>query len=554
MKYRNSLLSLAIVSALAVGSTAFAAQPGAGTDADAVLAAKAAAVARAQALVDGPARKLVHRASADGFTAEVTAVQIDDDGTEHVRFKRTYKGDLPVIGGDFVLHSRNGKVLGASQSLPTSKRPSTSPSYSSKKAIAKAIDEFGMAYSEAPNSRLVLYALTGTPRLAHEVVLRGVRADQTPTEMHYFVDARNGKLLDQWDEVQTARPGRDGGGCASPVAAEGTGHSLTQGTVEIATVECAKGYQMMDLSRGGGYTTNMGMRQAGMGSIFTDADNDWGNGGLTSSATVAVDAHYGVSATWDYFLEKHGRHGIANDGLGAVSRVHYGRNYANAFWRDSCFCMTFGDGDNGVSILPLVALDVAAHEMSHGVTSRTAGLVYSGESGGLNEATSDIFGTLVEFYVGDDENPGDYLLAENIYPNNPGDIALRYMFKPSLDGLSPDCYVPDLGSYDVHYSSGVANHFFYLLAEGAAVPDGFGEDGLGLTPGDLVCNGNTALEGIGRDAAGAIWYRALTVYMTSGTDYAAARGATLQAAEDLFGAGSDEQNAVAAAWDAVSVF
>ena len=556
MKYRNSLLSLAIVSALAVGSNAFAAQPGAdsGADADAVLAAKAAAVARAQALVEGPARKLVHRASGDGFSAEVAAVQIDDDGTEHVRFKRTYKGDLPVIGGDFVLHSRNGKVLGASQSLPTSKRPSTSPSYSSKKAIAKAIDEFGMAYSEAPNSRLVLYALTGTPRLAHEVVLRGVRADQTPTEMHYFVDARNGKLLDQWDEVQTARPGRDGGGCASPVAAEGTGHSLTQGTVEIATVECAKGYQMMDLSRGGGYTTNMGMRQAGMGSIFTDADNDWGNGGLTSSATVAVDAHYGVSATWDYFLEKHGRHGIANDGLGAVSRVHYGRNYANAFWRDSCFCMTFGDGDNGVSILPLVALDVAAHEMSHGVTSRTAGLVYSGESGGLNEATSDIFGTLVEFYVGDDENPGDYLLAENIYPNNPGDIALRYMFKPSLDGLSPDCYVPDLGSYDVHYSSGVANHFFYLLAEGAAVPDGFGEDGLGLTPGDLVCNGNTALEGIGRDAAGAIWYRALTVYMTSGTDYAAARGATLQAAEDLFGAGSDEQNAVAAAWDAVSVF
>src|SRR5690606_23813249 len=198
-------------------------------------------------------------------------------------------------------------------------------------------------------SRLVLYALTGTPRLAHEVVLRGVRADQTPTGMHYFVDARNGKLLDQWGAVQPARPGRDARGGAPPVAAAGTAHSLTQGTVEIATVECAKGYQMMDLSRGGGYTTNMGMRQAGMGSIFTDADNDWGNGGLTSSATVAVDAHYGVSATWDYFLEKHGRHGIANDGLGAVSRVHYGRNYANAFWRDSCFCMTFGDGDNGVS-------------------------------------------------------------------------------------------------------------------------------------------------------------------------------------------------------------
>ena len=554
MKHRTSLLSLAVVSALAVGSTAYAAQPGADTGAGAVPAAKAAAVARAQALIDGPARKLVHRASADGFSAEAAAVSIDGDGTEHVRFTRTYKGGLPVIGGDFVLHSRNGKVLGASQTLPTTKRPSTKASYSSNKAVAKAISQFGMAYSGAPDSRLVLYALTGTPRLAHEVVLRGTRADQTPTEMHYFIDAKNGKLLDQWDEVQTARPGRDGGGCNSPVAAEGTGHSLTQGTVDIATVKCAKGYQLMDLTRGGGYTTNMAMRQGGMGSIFTDADNTWGNSGLDSSATVAVDAHFGVSATWDYYKDVHGRLGIADNGVGAVSRVHYGRNYGNAFWRDSCFCMTFGDGDNGVSLLPLVALDIAGHEMSHGVTSRTAGLVYSGESGGLNEATSDIFGTMVEYHVGHDEDPGDYLIGEEIFPNNPGDLAIRYMFKPSLDGLSPDCYVPDLGDYDVHYSSGVANHFYYLLAEGAVVPDGFGADGLGLTAGDLVCNGNTALEGIGRDAAGKIWYRALTVYMTSGTDYAAARGATLQAAEDLFGAGSDEQNAVAAAWDAVSVF
>ncbi|HET7655474.1 MAG TPA: M4 family metallopeptidase, partial [Luteimonas sp.] len=477
MKYRNSLLSLAIVSALAVGSNAFAAQPGAdsGADADAVLAAKAAAVARAQALVDGPARKLVHRASADGFTAEVTAVQIDDDGTEHVRFQRTYKGDLPVIGGDFVLHSRNGKVLDASQTLPTSKRPSTKAAYSSNKAIAKAIAEFGMAYSEAPDSRLVLYALSGTPRLAHEVVLRGTRADQTPTEMHYFVDAKNGKLLDRWDEVQTARPGRDGGGCASPVAADGTGHSLTQGTVDIATVKCAKGYQMMDLTRGGGYTTNMAMRQAGMGSIFTDADNTWGNGGLTSSATVAVDAHFGVSATWDYYKDVHGRLGIADNGVGAVSRVHFGRNYPNAFWRDSCFCMTFGDGDNGVSILPLVALDIAGHEMSHGVTSRTAGLVYSGESGGLNEATSDIFGTMVEYYANNSNDPGDYVIGEELFPNNAAmSNAIRWMFKPSLDGASPDCYSSGIGGIDVHYSSGVANHFYYLLAEGAVVPAGFG--------------------------------------------------------------------------------
>ena len=552
MKYQSCLLSVAIVSALAVSSTAVAATRGAAADGD--QAAKVAAIARAKTLIDGPARKLVHRASGDSFGAEVTGVQIDADGTEHVRFGRAYKSGLPVIGGDFVLHSKNGKVKGASQTLPTSKRPATTASYSSSKAINKAIAEFGMDYSDAPNSRLVIYALGASPRLAHEVVLQGVRADQTPTEMHYFVDARNGKILDRWDAVNTAKPGRDDAGCSSPVAAEGTGHSLTEGDVTLDTVKCGSSYQLKDLTRGGGYTTNMGLRQSGMGSIFIDADNTWGNGGLDNAATAAVDAHFGVSATWDYYKDVHGRNGIANDGNGAISRVHYGRNYGNAFWRDSCFCMTFGDGDNGVSLLPLVALDIAGHEMSHGITSRSAGLVYSGESGGLNEATSDIFGTMVEYHVDSDEDPADYLIGEEIFPNNPGDLAIRYMFKPSLDGASPDCYVSDLGTYDVHFSSGVANHFYYLLAEGAEVPEGFGEDGLGLTEADIVCNGNTALAGIGREAASKIWYRALTVYMTSGTDYAAARAATMSAAADLYGAGSAKQNAVAAAWDAVSVF
>ena len=144
--------------------------------------------------------------------------------------------------------------------------------------------------------------------------------------------------------------------------------------------------------------------RAGLGSLFIDTDNNWGSGTLSDSATVAADAHYGVSKTWDYYKNVHGRNGIANDGVGALSRVHYGRNYDNAFWSDDCFCMTFGDGNNGVHGNPFVALDVAGHEMSHGVTSRTAGLVYCGESGGLNEANSDIFGTMVEFYT---NNPSD---------------------------------------------------------------------------------------------------------------------------------------------------
>jgi Zn-dependent metalloprotease len=217
--------------------------------------------------------------------------------------------------------------------------------------------------------------------------------------------------------------------------------------------------------------------------------------------------------------------------------------------------MTFGDGDNGVTINPMIALDVAGHEMSHGVTSRTAGLVYSGESGGLNEATSDIFGTMVEFYANNPSDPADYLIGEKVYARNPtGTLALRYMFKPSLDGASPDCYSSGLGNLDVHYSSGVANHFYYLLAQGAVVPAGFGAGTTAnLTPASLVCNGNTAIKGIGRTAAQRIWYRALTVHMTSNTNYAGARAATLSAATDLYGASSAQFNAVAAAWNAVSV-
>ena len=106
----------------------------------------------------------------------------------------------------------------------------------------------------------------------------------------------------------------------------------------------------------------------------------------------------------------------------------------------------------------------------------------------------------------------------------------------------------------MHFTSGVANHFFYLLAEGAVVPAGWGAGTQwNLTPSALVCNGNVSLTGIGREAATQIWYRALTVYMTSTTNYANARVATMSAAGDLYGVGSAQQNAVAATWDAVNV-
>jgi zinc metalloprotease ZmpA len=541
MNVQMSLLSLAIVSGLALSAPAEAA----GNQ-------NAAAIARANALIAGPASAAVRRAGADSFVAR--DVVVDADGTEHVRFQRNYQG-LPVIGGDFVVQSRNGKVGKVSQTLKSSTRPSLAGRISADQAIVEAGARFGSTFIGAPSSRKVVYALNASPVLAHEVVFNGVKADQTPTEMHYFVDAASGKILNQWDAIHTARPGPGGSSCTG-TAATGTGASLMVGSVTLNTAKCSSTvYEMRDLTRGGGYVTNMAMKTSGMGTVFSDSDNAWGNGLTSNSQTVAADAHFGIAKTWDYFKTLHGRTGIANDGVGAFSRVHYGRNYANAFWSDSCFCMTFGDGDNGASIYPLVSIDVAGHEMSHGVTSRTANLVYSGESGGLNEATSDIFGAMVEFHANTAADPADYVIGEELFPNNANmSKAIRWMFKPSLDNASYDCYVPGFGSDDVHYTSGPANRFYYLLAEGAVVPAGFGAGSwANLSPSSLVCNGNTSLTGIGRDAAGKIWYRALTVYMTSGTNYAGARAATLSAASDLYGGGSAQYNAVAAAWSAVSV-
>lgn len=545
MKMQTSLLSIAILSALAVPAMA----PAAGN-------LRTTATVRAAALANGPAAAAVRRADADAFIAR--NMQVDANGTEHVRFQRTYRG-LPVIGGDFVMHSRNGKLTGVSQTLKTAARPGIAPQVSSARAITEAGARFGTAFNGTPRSRLVVYALGKSPVLAHEVTFSGIKRDQTPTDMHYFIDARNGGLLNAWDTVNTAGPGPDPG--CTGTAAVGTGKTLTLGSVTINTIKCGTRFQLTDSTRGGGRTHNMAQRTSGLGLPYNDADNVWGNSATTNSATTASEAHYGVAKTWDYYKLIHGRNGIADDGKGALSRVHYGRNYANAFWSDACFCMTFGDADNGATTFPLTALDIAGHEMSHGVTSNSAGLVYSGESGGLNEATSDIFGTMVEYYANNSNDPGDYILGEEIYTANAtlpaGSIpnAIRFMFKPSLDGLSYDCYDPSVGSDDVHFSSGVANHFYYLLAEGAVVPSGFGAGTeANLKTSDLVCAGSTTLKGIGRAAAQKIWYRALTVYMTSGTTYADARAATLSASNDLYGgATSSQSRAVAAAWKAVSV-
>ncbi|MGX1370191.1 Zn-dependent metalloprotease [Streptomyces canus] len=506
---------------------------------------------RATAL-ENAASVLAGRASALGLTsAQATKVRdviVDADGTQHVRYDRTYH-QLPVLGGDFVLHlAPNGAYESASRATRRAiSLSSVTPVLSAPKAADLAANALKAANlgetlkKLTAKPQLVVDALHGAPKLAWQTNAAAQDSLGNPVARTVLTDARTGAQIDAWDSIEQAA---------------GDGKSLYSGTVSLETTQSGSTYQLKDATRGNTYTGDAANKtdlcflticiSRAPATLFTDADNHWGTGATSDRATAAVDAQYGTDVTWDYYKKVHGRNGIGGDGKGSYNRVHYGNNYNNAFWDDSCFCMTYGDGD-GTQLGPLVSLDVAGHEMSHGVTSKTAALTYSGESGGLNEATSDIFGTLVEFYAGNSSDVGDYLIGEKIVRSGFGRDALRYMDKPSKDGKSADSWSSSVGNLDVHYSSGVANHFAYLLAEGSGA-----KTVNGVSYNSPTSNGST-VTGIGRDKLGAIWYRALTVYMTSSTNYAGARTATLNAAKDLYGAGSTEYNAVAAAWSAVNV-
>jgi Zn-dependent metalloprotease len=456
----------------------------------------------------------------------------DADGTVHTRYERTYAG-LPVLGGDLVVDTtkagRTERVIKATRASlkVASLTPAIAASKAEKQALSLAKAD-GSKKTDADRApRKVIWAADGKPTLAYETVVGGFQDDGTPNQLHVITDAATGKKLYEYQGIET-----------------GIGNTQYSGQVTLTTTQSGSNYTLTDGARGGHKTYNLNRGTSGTGTLFSQTSDTWGNGTTSNAATAGADAHYGAAETWDFYKNTFGRSGIKNNGVGAYSRVHYGNAYINAFWDDGCFCMTYGDGAGNAD--PLTAIDVAGHEMSHGVTSNTAGLNYSGESGGLNEATSDIFGTGVEFYAGNASDPGDYLIGEKIDINGDG-TPLRYMDKPSKDGGSADNWSSSVGGLDVHYSSGVANHFFYLLSEGsgAKVINGVSynsptADGLPVT-------------GIGRDKALQIWYRALTTKFTSTTNYAAARTGTLAAAGELYGTTSAEYTAVQNAWAAVKV-
>ena len=266
-----------------------------------------------------------------------------------------------------------------------------------------------------------------------------------------------------------------------------------------------------------------------------------------------MDAHAYAGWTYDYYFKRHGRRGIDGRDLAVRSVTHFvprSFEFANAFWDPFSNAMFYGDGDREFAAFS-GALDVVAHELTHGVTQYTWDGIYEGESGALNEAFSDIMGTGAEFFhqaAGAGRLQADYFLGEDLtFRFDPPRTAVRSMENPalfcsaSLGQCDPDHYsrryrgTADSGG--VHHNSGIANQAFYLLAEG----------GVNRTSGRRV----DGLGAGGREKAERIFYRGFTAYLTPSATFRDARAATIRAARDLYGEADAAQ--VAIAWSAVGV-
>ena len=494
------------------------------------------------------------------------SVVTDELGKTHVRLDQLYRGVRVWEGEAIVAVSRESAADNLISELRSGIDIATQPTLSGTEAISLARSDLRPQgeFVRPPTVELVVY-----PHMAEHVraerlrgpegelnaedierrVSRYALAYHVHTELEngaaetqytdFLIDAHSGEVIKRWSTLFTA-------------ASKGSGTSQYSGTVELGTDTATGGFELRDVARSMNITTyNLNHGTSGTGAVFADTDNKWGDGknyvsgGLTTNdngQTAGVDAHYGTERTFDYYSIVHGRNGIDGAGKATYNRVHYSSNYDNAFWSDGCFCMTYGDGR---SLTVLTSIDVAGHEMTHGVTSRTANLTYSGESGGLNEAMSDIHGTMVEFYsrggsgatignTGGNWDIGEQLMAK----------PLRYMIKPSKDGQSRDAWSNTLGSIDVHFSSGPLNRAFYFLSQGSSKTS-TDEAYSSYLPGGMT--------GIGNDKAARIAYRALATKMSASTNYAGARTAFLAATTDLYGGTGAEYAAVQNAFAAINV-
>lgn len=466
-------------------------------------------------------------------TDDLKSLRTDNDeiGFTHERFQQYYKG-VKVDGATYTVHSKDGVFDLMTGDYRLVSDLDVNPAISLSSAFDAALnhvrarqyaweDEVKDDYPDykKPEGELVVVADPegiAAPRLAYKF---DIFAADPLYRANVFIDAHSGVFIQEHPLI-----------CNTNVPA--TGNSLYNGSVPFTADFTGTNYRLRQTTSGSGIQTfNMNN-----GTSYTAATDFTSATSNFTGDNTGVSAHWGAERTHAYYLNNHGRNSYNGAGAIIKSYVHYSNNYVNAFWDGSR--MTYGDGD-GSTYSPLVSLDICGHEITHGVTQYSANLVYSNQPGALNESFSDIFGEAIEKYA---SGSNDWLMGHDIFISGSG--AIRSMSNPNLYA-DPDTY---LGTYwytgtgdngGVHTNSGVQNKWFYILSQGES-----GTNDLGNA---------YSVTGIGIDNAAAIAYRNLTVYLTSSSNYAAARAGAIQAAKDLFGAGSPEEIATTDAWYAVGV-
>jgi Zn-dependent metalloprotease len=449
---------------------------------------------------------------------DVRRVSGDDDGQVHVRLRQRYR-NLLVEGSELIVHIESGSVVGLNGHFTPDIRVGSTPTLSAAAAtgIARRSLTTGTV-SELSTPELTVFVTPDrVPHLAWKQKVTYVNAEGLQRGW-IFADARGGQLLGRLSLVQTTKVRQ----------------------IYDGNQECLQFLNQLP----GDFLFQEGVS----GPLWVAADD------------AAKGAYTGTGKTYDFYKNVFNRKSYDGWDSPLISSVHFefatqnGCTPNNAAWIQDAQQMAYGDGDGVTFGLLSSAVDVTAHELTHGVTQFEAALEYQDESGALNEALSDILGESADYFF---KGSTDWKMGAEVYtPGTAGD-ALRYMQDPSLDDsqvsnagpcnfVSSRDYYPDryLGSCDyggVHFNSGIANLAFYLMSAGGPHPHG---------------KSSVVVPAIGIEQARQIWYRALKDHMTPTTTFAEARKATVNAAKQLYACKAVNPaivDAVNDAWDAVGV-
>lgn len=482
------------------------------------------------------AEKVFHLSDDYGWNIKNSST--DELGFVHQRLVQTFKG-YPVEGATFLVHSKGGEIRMLNGDMFNDLNIDVNKTLTEEQAFDAALSNIHATeyiwqqsnirqsqshsdLAEKPKAELVIAARTGqffdkNFRLAYKF---DIYATKPLSRDYVYVDAQTGEILCKQNRIHTAD-------------VNGMANTVYSGNQPIITDSYAGGYRLREATRGGGIRTlNMETgTNTGNAVDFSDADNNWNNVNAQMDE-YATDAHWACEKIYDFYYNSFNRDGIDGNAGMIYCYVHYDQNYFNAFWDGAT--MNIGDGSGGAT--PLTSLDIIGHEMTHGVTQYTAGLVYQDEPGGLNESFSDVLGTAIEIST----KPGaSWDIGSEI------GVTLRSMSNPK-QYQNPDTYMGQYwvaaGGNDnggVHTNSGVQNYWFYLVVNG----------GSGTNDNNQAYN----VTGIGLVKGAAIAYRNLSVYLTDQSQYADARTGAIQATADLYGACTPEVITVTNAWYGVGV-